>query len=1108
MRCKLKTWSAFASAIILGLSAQAETLSLNIGWQFAKAPDDALFPLASALGATNRVEWQRVSVPHSINALDSFDGHAGSWGEEKMWRGFAFYKKDIQLDDIAGKKFFLEFETVRQTVYLYVNGTLAGYYEAGIAPCAFDITPYVRQGANAIFVATDNAAAQRAAGDNGEFCTLETKPGTEPGSGTGVPFQWNLTDFNPLQGGLTGNVRLHVKPLTYLTLPVYNNLKTTGTYITAKDFDFEKGEATICVNAEVRNESGKEVKAKVKVEIRDIGQSTSEIRLTTDDRRLSSITPASDANAVYITALENDVYEKAPQPTRVNGPETATIVAEGRASGLTFWSPDTPHLYDVVVTLLDEDGKVIDSETIRTGFREVKYDYAKGGLFVNGKLTRLPGYAHRSTGHWPCIGVPPDWLWEKEMEWVRESNASHIRWMHVAPKPAGVRACDRAGVVQTCPSGDKEYETKGRQWNQRVEAMRDVMIYFRNSPSIFFWEAGNNAVSASHMREMRLLKESIDPDGGRFMGCRTIKDADQVAEAEYVGTMLNRSDVEAFASMRSLGRYIPITETEYIREESPRRVWDLYSPPDFDYRTLWLGRGNRQNGFDAHNLTQEEFARKNAQGYAYFWGTTNTPYTAWAALCWSDMNEMGRNSFAENSRVSGRVDAARIPKESFWVFKTIQSEEPSIKVLGHWNYPKDEGDNYVYNLRRDTGHHWEFTEEKAKRKAHAKTVYVIASAHAAAVEFFVNGESKGRKTEPVEPPFTWAFEGVDVADSQGFVEAVAYDAALREIARDKVVHVGEPAKLVLEPLTGPEGLRADGADVAVIDVKLVDAEGRVCPLAFDKVEFEMSFQPSTIQPFLSTFQPSFLGGFNSGTFKNDPERPSPIGENWVKLECGRARVFLRAGFEPGEIRIAAKMAGRDVLVAPTTATITSVPASPFAPQQQMAPNTRDWTVKSDAPVVQKAKIDSGRVPTYNVFVDGKRIDFGKNVRAPFKPDDNTGVVAAISPVLAALKDAGVEVEYSEETGKKLRMPAHLSSFKAPYLKMSAGGKTIEAARGDTVIWVNGGEDRNLTNFEMAATSGGKVLVGELAPFLEYIPDVKMTIDNSRFRVDIDTKKGQ
>ena len=41
-------------------------------------------------------------------------------------------------------KSFLTFETVRQTIYLWVNGRFAGYYEAGIAPCAFDVTERLR----------------------------------------------------------------------------------------------------------------------------------------------------------------------------------------------------------------------------------------------------------------------------------------------------------------------------------------------------------------------------------------------------------------------------------------------------------------------------------------------------------------------------------------------------------------------------------------------------------------------------------------------------------------------------------------------------------------------------------------------------------------------------------------------------------------------------------------------------------------------------------------------------------------------------------------------------------------------------------------------------
>ena len=44
--------------------------------------------------------------------------------------------------------------------------------------------------------------------------------------------------------------------------------------------------------------------------------------------------------------------------------------------------------------------------------------------------------------------------------------------------------------------------------------MRDVIIAFRNHPSILFWEAGNNSISREHMREMRLLKQQLDPTAG------------------------------------------------------------------------------------------------------------------------------------------------------------------------------------------------------------------------------------------------------------------------------------------------------------------------------------------------------------------------------------------------------------------------------------------------------------------------------------------------------------------------------------------------------------------------------------------------------------------
>ncbi len=51
---------------------------------------------------------------------------------------------------------------------------------------------------------------------------------------------------------------------------------------------------------------------------------------------------------------------------------------------------------------------------------------------------------------------------------IKESNANHIRFMHVAGSKADVRSFDRHGIVCTQPAGDKERENFGRQWKQEL----------------------------------------------------------------------------------------------------------------------------------------------------------------------------------------------------------------------------------------------------------------------------------------------------------------------------------------------------------------------------------------------------------------------------------------------------------------------------------------------------------------------------------------------------------------------------------------------------------------------------------------------------------------
>ena len=105
--------------------------------------------------------WEEVTLPHTFNGSDLFavpieDGGSG------QRRACAFYRNTLRIPaEHAGKRVFLTFEGVRQTCYLYVNGSLAGYYEMGVGPFGFDVTPFLASsGANRIAIATDNTSTR------------------------------------------------------------------------------------------------------------------------------------------------------------------------------------------------------------------------------------------------------------------------------------------------------------------------------------------------------------------------------------------------------------------------------------------------------------------------------------------------------------------------------------------------------------------------------------------------------------------------------------------------------------------------------------------------------------------------------------------------------------------------------------------------------------------------------------------------------------------------------------------------------------------------------------------------------------------------------------
>jgi beta-galactosidase len=835
----------------------------NPGWKFQFGDSAG----ASAPGFDDS-RWAPVSLPHTWNETDSYRAYISHSGgdQSETHFGIGWYRKHFRLPPGAeGGKVFLEFDGLRQAARFFVNGQPVGMYENGVTALGLDITAAVA------FAGRDNLLAVQ----------VDNDPNYKE-QATGVPFEWNAKDFNPNFGGLNRDARLILTGPIYQTLPLYENLKTTGIYVYPQSIDLKARQAEVAVEAEVANE-------------------------TADYASITLSAVVVDASGAVRARFESD-------PSDLVAGQSEVFKASGLLPAVRLWDVDDPYLY-TVYTILTANGKVADVCRTQTGFRhtEFKGGAGTGGVWLNGRFVWLTGYSQRSADDWAGLGgAYPDWMHDYTLSLLRASNGNYLRWMHVAPQRADVAACDRYGVVEVCPAGDKERLVTGRQWEQRAEVMRDTMILYRNHPSILFWEAGNTIVTPDQMREMVGLRQQWDPHGGRVMGTRDndLADANKALTplSEYYGVMIGQAPQtdqvkgdEIFRGYSVARRdRAPLIETEDFRDEAGRDVWDDYSPPHFGFKPHLIAGATRPGpGGDTYHWNSETFCLAAATRYAaYVRNRIDNPdpahskWSAYSSIYFTDSDADGRQDGSYVLRVSGKMDAVRLPKEVYFVSRVMQSTRPDVHIIGHWTYPAGT----------------------------VKTVYVAATP-CDQVELFLNGRFLGVQTRPTV--FVDPFKGAHVPGSElvqradtGFIYAfpavrfapgtlrAVVSQGGRTVAADELQTAGEPKALRLTVHTHPGGLLADGSDVALIDFEAVDADGRRCPTDEARVDFAVS-GPAV-----------WRGGLNSAKLNS-------TNNLYLDTECGINRVAVRSTETPGTITVTASRPG----LAPATAVIPSRPVA-------------------------------------------------------------------------------------------------------------------------------------------------------------------------------------
>lgn len=741
--------------------------------------------------------WKQVTLPRPFNEDEAFRLSIEQLTDTVVW-----YRKHFRLPaGSRGKKVFVEFEGVRQGADFYINDHCLGLHENGAMAVGFDLTPYIRYGG-------DNVMAVRV---NNNWNYRERATNTK--------YQWSDRNFNANYGGIPKNVWLHVTDKLYQTLPLYSNLKTTGVYIYAEDIRVKSRQAVIHAESEVRNEYDRAKEVSYRAELID-----------RDGRLLKTFESASVV---------------------VKPGEQTVLKASSEVDGLHFWSWGYGYLY-VVKTSLWVDGEKVDEVSTRTGFRKTRF--GNGMVWLNDRVIQVKGFAQRTSNEWPGVGMSvPAWLSDYSNGMMVEGNANLVRWMHITPWKQDIESCDRVGLMQAMPAGDAEKDRQGRQWEQRVELMRDAIIYNRNNPSIIFYECGNESISREHMLEMKALRDQYDPHGGRAIGSREMLD---IREAEYGGEMLyiNKSS------------HHPMWAMEYCRDEGLRKYWDEYSYPyhkngagNDSFRSAMTNTVQKKVDARAYNHNQDSFTIENIIRWFDYWrerpGTGDRVSSGGVKIIFSDTNTHYRG--VENYRRSGVTDPMRIPKDPFFAHQVmwdgwVDIENPRIHIVGHWNY----NDTVV------------------------KPVYVVSNTEQ--VELFLNGKSLGRGEQKYR--FLYTFDRV--AFEPGKLEAVGYDENGKECCRAQLQTAGRPEQIKLSVIQNPKGWKADGADMVLLQVEVTDKDGLRCPLANNKIHFELEGPAE------------WRGGIAQGPDNYILSKDLPV-------ECGINRALIRSLVQAGTVRIKA-----------------------------------------------------------------------------------------------------------------------------------------------------------------------------------------------------------
>ena len=179
------------------------------------------------------------------------------------------------------------------------------------------------------------------------------------------------------------------------------------------------------------------------------------------------------------------------------------------------WSAEIPYLYDIILTVKDNDNEIIEVERCKFGFR--KLEIKNSQILINGTPILFKGVNRHE--HDPDHGrAIPYSRMIQDVKIFKQNNINAVRTSHYPNHPKWYDLCDEFGIYVLDEANVESHGLRRKlpksdpKWtNAVVDRMIRMVERDKNHPCVFMWSLGNEAGYGENFKRMKDAALEIDP---------------------------------------------------------------------------------------------------------------------------------------------------------------------------------------------------------------------------------------------------------------------------------------------------------------------------------------------------------------------------------------------------------------------------------------------------------------------------------------------------------------------------------------------------------------------------------------------------------------------